>query len=145
MANSTMPARVAAIKRAIEERQDFTGLAGGGEAEVFAWARAHGMNGGALVLQWHEAYRQRQAQGGRGRLKPATQKVGYEGAVTHDLDYWSDAEPEPDDDDPMLVCGACKGAGVDADGNECEICGGKGRIPAEDQPDDDREDDDDDE
>jgi hypothetical protein len=59
-----------------------------------------------------------------------------------DLDFWLDAPDAPDDDDdPMPVCGACKGSGRDTSGGKCVICAGKGRIPAEDQENDDDEDD----
>ena len=142
-----MPKRVAAIKQAIEERQDFSVLGSGGEAEVRTWAKQHGMNGCALILEWQQNYRQ--AQAARGHKKPLHQDSG-EGvskqhtAVLHDLDYWGD-EPSDDgydDDDPMPVCGACKGSGRDRDGNKCLVCGGRGKIPAEDQPDDGEDDDD---
>ena len=65
-----MPARVAAIRAAIESRQDFTGLANGGEDAVVRWARTRGLNGRALILEWQQAYRQRQAQVERGHKKP---------------------------------------------------------------------------
>lgn len=64
------------------------------------------------------------------------------GARMNDLDYWADdvsPEPDDDDDDPMPVCGACGGTGKTRSGGTCQICHGKGRIPAEDQPDDDDE------
>ena len=72
MSNSTMPARVAAIKAAIESRQDFTGLAHGGEGAVVAWARTHGLNGRGLILEWQATYRDRQAMAAR-----ATTPVGF--------------------------------------------------------------------
>jgi hypothetical protein len=157
-----MPERVAAIKRAIENSQDFTGLAHGGEDAVVAWAKAHGMNGRALICQWQESYRQRQRElaGTRPNKRPdlsAPRREGETGksaefaagncaAIAADLDYWPLAETAPVDDppdDPMPVCSACRGTGKGPDGSVCKICNGAGKIPAEDQPDDGDEEDDD--
>jgi hypothetical protein len=152
-----MPKRVASIKRAIEEQQDFTGLAGGGEAEVFAWARAHGMRGGALVLEWHQNYRQAQGarnQGVNNTLKNPPNLAAFQRGKTpqtelrlDDLDYWADdTEPdEPDDDDELTlktkVCDNCRGLGLTSDGVRCSRCKGSGRIDRDDV-DDGSEDDD---
>ena len=138
-----MPARVAAIKAAIETRQDFTGLANGGEDAVARWAKSHGMNGRQLILGWQQTYRQRQAHVERGHKKPSNtdsnERVSKRDvAAMHDLDYWSDSEPEPDDDGDVTPCPACNGRGKDAAGNRCEACEGSGKV----SPNDDEEDDD---
>ena len=145
-----MPARVAAIRAAIESRQDFTGLANGGEDAVARWARTRGLNGRALILEWQQAYRQRQAQVERGHKKPLDQESGpgvskRDVAAMHDLDYWSDSEPEPDDDGDggddaeTVPCQVCNGAGKDVTGRVCAACGGTGVAPDDDKPDDDDE------
>ncbi len=95
--------------------------------------------------------RQRQAQGGRGRLKPLTEKVQYEGAAMRDLDYWADTDDPPDDDpDDELtlktkVCDNCRGLGTTSDGTRCTRCNGTGRVDRDDVDDGDGEDDDHDE
>lgn len=65
--------------------------------------------------------------------------IGMTSAGVADLDYWSDTDDAPIDDDvpdDEPTCGACRGSGRDTSGGKCVICGGRGRIPAEDQPDD---------
>jgi hypothetical protein len=151
MANSPMPPRVAAIKAAIESKQDFTGLAHGGEAEVFRWARAHGMRGGALVLQWHEAYRQRQAQARQVMSEvdktPRPARIETE---FRDLDHWASDDDQDDggDDDPdddLIPCAACAGRGKDSAGNRCAVCGGSGKVtPSDGDENEDETDDDED-
>lgn len=86
-----MPTRVAAIRAAIETRQDFSVLADGGEAEVRAWAETHGLNGCALVLQWQAKFKQQQQA-------DATRPVRVE-LLADDLDYWGDAKPAAPVDD----------------------------------------------
>jgi hypothetical protein len=113
-----MPPRVATIKRAIESRQDFSVLADGGEAAVRTWAKEHGMNGCALIIQWQANYRQQQAQAERvARQKKTLPQKPAEGfperdiAALHDLDFWPDdwsaapsrrAEPLPKRTPPPL-------------------------------------------
>jgi hypothetical protein len=137
-----MPPRVAAIQRAIETRQDFSVLANGGEAEVFAWAKRHGMKGGVLICAWQENYRQRQAVGatsGRGDKKDAAMR-----SHDFDLDYWGDApvDDREDDDDPeqqtTKTCPQCAGKGRDHSGDTCSRCGGSGRVPLDDFEEDDK-------
>jgi hypothetical protein len=132
---------VAAIKRAIETHQDFTGLANGGEAEVFAYARSLGMRRcGALVLQWQETYRRMQAQGAAAVISTAPLEKNLRRG---DLDFWAEDDAEPDDDDlpedERPLCGACGGKGRDAAGNRCVVCGGSGRAPKDDEDIDDDE------
>ena len=138
-----MPARVAAIRAAIESRQDFTGLANGGEDAVVRWARTRGLNGRALILEWQQNYRQRQAQVERGHKKtlPPTDGKVSQAAAMHDLDYWAD-DTEPDDDDgdgDVTPCAVCDGRGKDAAGNRCEACEGSGKVSPNDDEDDDDE------
>jgi hypothetical protein len=151
MSNSTMPARVARIQRAIEEREDFTGLAHGGEDAVVQWAKTRGMNGRTLILEWQQAYRLAHvvAAGERGKkagnldMNSCPGLVEHETAVIHDLDYWSDTEPPDDDDDDPKICGACHGTGRDVAGNVCQACNGTGVAPddgnGDEEDDDERE------
>ena len=127
-----MPPRVRAIKKAIEERQDFSTLADGGEAEVMQYARRSGQRGGALILEWQGNYRQRQAAGPRQQKAAATRHI-----LSHDLDFWSfDDEPadpdecDPDDDDDdgdNDDCATCRGTGRVS----CRACNGTGKVPAD--------------
>jgi hypothetical protein len=144
-----MPARVAAIKAAIETRQDFSVLAHGGEDAVAAWARTHGLNGRGLILEWQQNYRLAQARqvspqsaGKPPRPAPIETELRLD-----DLDYWSDTEPEPDDDDDGddVPCPTCNGRGRDAAGNRCAVCNGSGRVAPEDNEDEDDDDEDQDE
>ena len=154
-----MPARVAAIKAAIETRQDFSVLAHGGEDAVAAWARTHGMNGRALICEWQQAYlRAHLSTGGRskktGNLNtnsyPGLPKrdIGMTSAGVVDLDYWSDTEPDEPDDDPdddLIPCAACAGRGKDSAGNRCSACNGTGKVtPSDGDENEDETDDDED-
>lgn len=47
-----LPPRVAAIKRAIETRLDFTVLGDAGEEEVVRYYRRQGVNGRAKICEW---------------------------------------------------------------------------------------------
>ena len=73
---ATMPKRVADIKAAIESRQDFTGLAAGGEDAVVRWAKGNGLNGRVLICEWQQTYRQAQAQVERGHKKHIDPQFG---------------------------------------------------------------------
>ena len=136
-----MPARVAAIKAAIETRQDFSCLAHGGEDAVVRWARTRGLNGRALILEWQQNYRQAQAwSAAQGQQRAAARPARIE-TEFRDLDFWAD-EPEddrgdPDDRDDELkqttkACDACRGLGVAKDGSPCSRCNGTGRIDRDD-------------
>jgi hypothetical protein len=148
MGNSTMPKRVARIQRAIEEREDFTGLAGDGEDAVAAWASAHGMNGRALILEWQQAYRLAQAQKTLPRIQGRVSRSAPEKspAIARDLDHWAGDEndddggddvpalpvsdPDPNEAQPTKSCPSCRGLGTTSDGVRCSRCGGSGRVPA---------------
>ncbi len=150
-----MPERVREIKRSIETRQDFTGLANGGEDAVVRWARGNGLNGRVLICEWQQTYRQAQAQVERGHKKTLNQESGSgvfkpEAAVMRDLDYWADDEPVEPDDDPddstdqtTKTCDSCRGLGRTADGATCERCSGSGRVPIDPDQEDDNDDDED--
>lgn len=139
----SMPARVAAIRRAIETRQDFSTLANRGEAEVFKYARSIGMRGGELVLQWQETFRLRQAQAARvevdvyhGRHFAARRAETI--LTANDLDDWSNwadkpDAPDDDDGDEVAPCATCNGSGRDSAGNVCKVCNGSGKAPANDE------------
>jgi hypothetical protein len=136
-----MPKRVAAIKRAIESELDFSVLARGGEDAVADYYRSIGMNGRAKICEW-----QRTGLAAKWRQQAPAARPARTEARLDDLDFWGDDDDAPIDDDvpdDQPVCSACKGSGRDAAGNECQICGGTGKIPAEDQPDDDDESEDD--
>jgi hypothetical protein len=135
---TTMPRRVAEIQHAITTRLDFSTLAHGGEAEVFAYAREIGMRGGELVVQWQREGERRQALSAGPR--PAAPPVKTEPPLD-DLDEWPDDDSEPGDDDEAepdtKPCPVCGGRGKDAAGNICGACNGTGRVPADDDEEDD--------
>lgn len=114
----SMPARVRRIKLAIESREDFTGLANGGEAEVFRYARSIGMRGGELVIQWQQTFRQRQAQAANAR--PAGRAAVLTESRLDDLDYWradyERAANRTDDLDP------CQCPSPECRAGDCAAC-----------------------
>ncbi len=146
-----MPTRVRQIQRAIEERLDFSTLADGGEDAVVEYGRSIGANGRALICQWQQTGMAKQwtgQQAARPTQRQQAARVITESVRTsgmEDLDHWASDDTEPIDDDPpddMPTCSGCGGSGRGRDGGVCPICNGKGRIPAEDQPDDGEDDDD---
>jgi hypothetical protein len=84
---------------------------------------------------------------GHKTLPPTDGKVSA--AVMHDLDYWGDAEPDEQSDDPddemdlkTKVCDNCRGLGLTSDGVRCTRCNGSGRVDRDDVDDGDDDDDD---
>ena len=128
-----MSERVRRIKSAIESRQDFTGLANGGEAEVFRYARSIGRRGGELVIEWQQSYRQRHGESAgaatalaRRRETPKATRV--ETANFADLDDWSGyeraaicADDAPANQTCQCECDACRaGNCADCSNEDCD-------------------------
>lgn len=142
MSRPQLTPRLIAIRQAVA-RGEYSCLADGGEAEVFAYARRCGTNAAALLHSWADEPSVLPAKAGEvspqsAAKAPKTARIETE---LRDLDYWSD-DPAPLDDDPpdpMPTCSGCWGSGKDTGGGICKICGGTGRIPAEDQPGDDED------
>jgi hypothetical protein len=130
----TLPPFVREMKTAIETELDFTVLAHGGEARLFAWAKQNGLRGPALVTTWQRSYNQ--SHGGEG-TRPAAPKKPMDdlGPDAPGLDDWPDDSDNDDDDSPpeqppTILCPTCRGLGCDKTGQKCSECNGTGRIPA---------------
>jgi hypothetical protein len=134
----TLPPFAEAMRTAIETKCDFSVLANGGEARLFAWAKQNGLRGPVLVTTWARNYNQ--WHGGEG-TRPAAPKSARPARIetdwlADDLDHWAqDTDEEPDSDDDTedseaawVPCAACNGKGKDAAGNVCQACGGTGRV-----------------
>jgi hypothetical protein len=134
-----MPPRVAAIKRAIQTRLNFSVLRDGGEAAVQAWGRACGMKWpNMLIVQWQDDYN---------RMRKTKPVVDDDESTPDDLgperpdwpsdplapdDDGEDDEDEAGEDTEQLTrsCPKCRGLGRDSSGSKCDRCNGSGRIPA---------------
>ena len=143
--------RLIAIRQAVA-RGDYSCLGAGGEALVFAYAKRCGIGAAELLHEWADAPSELPARAAQSQQKAAAARPGKTfshrdqksdpRAELHDLDYWASdyIEPPTDDDDDAPLCPVCDGRGKDAAGNQCEACGGSGRV----SPDEDRDDEDND-
>jgi hypothetical protein len=145
MPKTSMPPRVAAIKRAIQTRLDFSLLQNGGQEAVMAFGKALGMQFPMrLVTSWQRDFEQSYDLSEliwNGRAVPKGTK--RRSPAIADDDRPDDCDPDTDEDcddeaeTTTELCPACRGTGRDSAGEECARCGGSGRVDLDDIDDDD--------
>jgi hypothetical protein len=131
-----MPPRVAAIKRAIQTRLNFSVLRDGGEAAVQAWGRACGMRWpNMLIVQWQADFNQMR------KTKPVVDDDEQDDLGPTPPNWPNDPlAPDEDDEDEAgqdteqttKLCPKCRGLGRDSTGSRCDRCGGSGRVKMDD-------------